>query len=53
MKRTALNMMLTLVCTAILAAVAVADMGATLMTAKIPFDFNIGSGSHEKVMLEG
>lgn len=42
MKRTALNMMLTLVCTAALAAVAVAAMGTTLMTAKIPFDFNIG-----------
>ncbi|MBI1764072.1 MAG: hypothetical protein HYR56_21820 [Acidobacteria bacterium] len=43
MKRTALNMMLTLVCTAVLAAVAVAALGTNLMTAKIPFDFNIGS----------
>jgi hypothetical protein len=45
MKRTALNMMLTLVCTAILAAAAVAAMGPNLMTAKIPFDFNIGSNA--------
>jgi hypothetical protein len=45
MKRTALNMMLTLVCTAFLAAAAVAAMGPNLMTAKIPFDFNIGSNA--------
>lgn len=43
MKRTALNMMLTLVCTAILAAAAVAAMGPNLMAANIPFDFHIGS----------
>lgn len=43
MKRTALNMMLTLVCTAMLAALAVANMGPNLMTAKIPFDFYLGS----------
>ena len=43
MKRTALNMMLTLVCTAILAAIAVANIGPNLMTAKIPFDFYLGS----------
>ncbi len=43
MKRTALNLMMTLVCAAALATVAVAAFTTELMTAKIPFDFNVGN----------
>lgn len=42
MKRTALNLLMTLVCAAAVAAVAVAASSSNLMTAKIPFAFNIG-----------
>lgn len=42
MKRTALNLLLTLACVAALTAVATAALATNLMTVKIPFDFNIG-----------
>ncbi len=43
MKRTAMNLMMTLVCAAVLATVAAAAFTTALMTAKIPFDFNVGN----------
>ncbi len=43
MKRTALNLTLALVCAVALAAVAVAVAPTNLLTAKIPFDFNVGN----------
>ena len=43
MKKTTLNLMLTLTCIAALTALALAAVPATLMTAKIPFEFHVGS----------
>lgn len=43
MKKTTLKMMLTLSCVAALAALALAAVPVTLMTAKIPFDFHVGN----------
>ena len=45
MKKTTLNLMLTLTCIAALTALALAAVPATLMTAKIPFEFHIGSNT--------
>ncbi len=43
MKKTTLNLMLTLTCIAALTALALAAVPSTLMTAKIPFAFHVGS----------
>ncbi len=45
MKKTTLNLMLTLTCIAALTALALAAVPATLMTAKIPFAFHVGSNA--------
>ena len=45
MKKTTLNLMLTLTCIAALTALALAAVPATLMTAKIPFEFHVGSNT--------
>ena len=45
MKKTTLNLMLTLTCIAALTALALAAVPATLMTAKIPFAFHVGNNT--------
>ncbi len=45
MKKTTLNLMLTLTCIAALTALALAAVPSTLMTAKIPFAFHVGSNT--------
>ena len=45
MKKTTLNLMLTLTCIAALTALALAAVPSTLMTAKIPFAFHVGNNT--------
>ncbi len=45
MKKTTLNLMLTLTCIAALTALALAAVPATIMTVKIPFAFHVGSNT--------
>jgi hypothetical protein len=45
MKKTTLNLMLTLTCIAALTALALAAVPSTIMTAKIPFEFHVGSNT--------